>query len=287
MAPGVSPTALAGCASATDAAAPTRPDASAALIAADLDPTPKKATKDRGRVFYKGCLKRREPHRCVFLKGRGRPTVVLFGDSEAMQFWPPLLRIARDRGWRLVTRLRAGCGPTDIHFAFKCDRWREKTMRLIASRDRPQLVVVTGGVAYKVIRRGRRLSSRASAKYLRRGYTRTLRRLRRTTGARIAVVKDTPRSQRNIPTCVRRHPRKFSRCDFSPRQKTNRDFDRRAARRVKGAKLIDPTPIVCPNRCPAVFGDTLAYRDDVHFTATFAKTLEPWLRERLPAPARR
>jgi hypothetical protein len=221
--------------------------------------------------------------RCVYAKRRSRTTVVLFGDSEAMQFFPPLLRIARSRGWRLVTRLRAGCAPPDIQFSFRCDGWRDETLRLIERRDRPDLVVVTGGVAYTAIRGGRRLSSKASEPWLLRGYVRTLRRLRRSR-APVAVIEDTPRSPHDIPDCVREHPRRPNRCSFSRRQPTNRAFDERAARRVSGARLLDPTPVVCPRRCPAAVDDVLVYRDHVHFTATFAATLTPWLRERLPRP---
>jgi hypothetical protein len=263
--------------------------ARAAVTAGDLRPTPTQADGDRGRVFSDGCLvdqQRTATKRCVYGKRRSPVTAVLFGDSEAMQFFPPLVRIARSRGWRLVTRLRAGCTPADVKFSFRCDRWRDRTLGRIARRDRPNLVVVTGGVAYTVVRNGRRLSSRGSAPSLRRGYARTLRRLRRS-GARVAVIKDTPRSPRAIPECVLRHRRRPDRCSFSRSQPTNRAFDRRAAAGVSGARLLDPTPVVCPGAtCPAVTGDVLVYRDHVHFTATFAATLTRWLRERLPKPKR-
>jgi hypothetical protein len=257
------------------------------VTAADLRPAPADAGRDRGRVFHDGCLVDQTStatRRCVYGKRDSRTTVVLFGDSEAMQFFPPLLRIARSRGWRLVTRLRAGCTPALVKFAGRCDRWRDATLDLIARRDRPNLVVVTSGVVYRVVRNRRRLSTRASARWMRKGYTRTLRRLRRT-GARVAVMKDTPRSPVDIPDCVLRHPERLDRCAFSAGQPTNRVFDKRAAASVRGAKLINPTPVVCPGRsCHAVAGDVLVYRDDVHFTATFMASLTPWLRARLPEP---
>jgi hypothetical protein len=261
-----------------------------ASAAAELRPAPREATHDRGRVYHDGCLVEqttRATKRCVYGKRRSRVTVVLFGDSEAMQFFAPLLRISDERGWRLVTRLRAGCVPAAIKFSFRCDDWRKRTLRLIRRRDRPDLVVVTGGVVYRAIRDGRRLSSEASAPWLRRGWVRTLRRLR-ASGARVALINDTPRAPRDIPTCVLEHPQRPRKCDFARRQPTNRVFQRRAARRVRGVRLLDPTPVVCPGgNCPAVVGDVLVYRDSVHFTATFAATLTPWLKTELPAPASR
>jgi len=279
--------AMVGCSGATPQAA--IPAADDGVTAADLRPAPEAADRDRGKVFHDGCLVKQESRatkRCVYGKRRSGTRVVLFGDSEAMQFFPPMLRLARARGWKLLTRLRAGCTPADVHFGHRCNKWRDVTVRRIVNRDRPALVLVTAGVAYTVVRKGRRLSSRASARWLRRGYVRTLRRLRRS-GAPLAVIKDTPRSPREIPACVLEHAEDPARCDFPVRQPTNRSFDRRAARRVAGTKLIDPTPEVCPaGACRAVSGDVLVYRDDVHFTATFMATLTDWLGDQLPSPAR-
>ena len=50
-------------------------------------------------------------------------------------------------------------------------------------------------------------------------------------------------------------------------------------------KLIDPLPILCPRRrCPSVMGHVLVYRNTYHMTATFARTLSPWLGRELPEP---
>ena len=45
-------------------------------------------------------------------------------------------------------------------------------------------------------------------------------------------------------------------------------------------------PKVCLEKtCPAVIGDALVYRNGSHLTATYVRTLTPWLAERLPKPA--
>jgi len=52
-------------------------------------------------------------------------------------------------------------------------------------------------------------------------------------------------------------------------------------------RLIDPTPVACTeNKCPAVIGDVLVYRNGAHFTATYVRTLTPWLGKQLPEPQR-
>ena len=59
--------------------------------------------------------------------------------------------------------------------------------------------------------------------------------------------------------------------------------DNRAASSVAGVKLIDLTPLVCPDGvCRAVIGDALVFRDYDHLTPTFAATLAPMIERRLP-----
>ena len=61
----------------------------------------------------------------------------------------------------------------------------------------------------------------------------------------------------------------------------------RVAEEVEGVRLIDPTPIACPEKeCPAVIGDVLVYRNGAHLTATYVRTLTPWLDKQLPEPHR-
>ena len=57
----------------------------------------------------------------------------------------------------------------------------------------------------------------------------------------------------------------------------------RAATRVAGAYPIDPTPLLCrEDVCPAVIGDVVVYGQTTHLTATYAKTMTPWLDAQLP-----
>lgn len=249
-----------------------------------VEPKPSRAGGDRGEMFHDGCLVDQQVMEwplCVYGKRRSSRTVVLFGDSQAMQYFPALFRLAKNRGWRLVGRARAGCPPVRIHFAFRCDKWRRGTLRRIM-RDRPDLIVVATGTAYNPVKNGRRLGTKASQPVLRRGYVRTLRTLRRT-GAPVAVMKATPWAKRDVPTCVARSMDRLRKCAF-PRRR-NRIFDARAAKAVRGAKLINATNVLClPRICPAVIEGKLVYRDAQHLSATFARTLAPWLGSRLPRP---
>ena len=252
-----------------------------------LRPAPRAAKDDRGELFEDGCLvpqTETSSPPCVYGNPRSDKTVVLFGNSHAMHWFPALERVAERRDWRLVALTRAGCAIADVRFAGRCDIWRENTLRRIEERERPKLIVVatSTSMALGVVVDGDRLSREESVLHLRRGLERTLRRLQ-DTGARVVVMKSLPHAPHDVPDCVSRQPERLDRCAFVARERPAPDFDAESTERVDGAELVDPAPVVCPEGvCPAVMGNALVFRDDNHFTATFARTLTPWLDEALP-----
>lgn len=255
--------------------------------ASSVRPAPAKADGDRGKLYDDGCMIDQREMRwptCVYGKRKSKRRVTLFGDSQAMQWFPPLRQLARRHGWRLVGRTRAGCPPAAIHFSHRCDKWRKKSLRLIERRDRPDVVVVGTGVIYGVVKDGRRLGLKASRRIQRKRLARTLWRLRRT-GARVVVMKTLSWAPFDVVACVEENMRKLRKCAFQRKQPTNAVFEARAAKRVRGAKLVDARSRIClPKICPAVIDDMLVYRDPKHLSATFARSLAPWLDTRLPRP---
>jgi peptidoglycan/LPS O-acetylase OafA/YrhL len=252
-----------------------------------LRPAPRRAVEDRGEVYRAGCLVEQtatESPECVFGDSDSDRSVVLFGNSHALHYSPALLRLAKRRDWRLVALLRAGCPIGDVQFGFRCDRWRELALRRIEQVERPRLIVVGTTTEFRtgVVEDGERRSLDDSRPALEDGLARTLERLR-ATGARVVLLKDLPRSADDVPGCVSRDPSDLERCAFPDEREPADAFDARAAARVEGVRTIDPAPLLCPGRvCPAVIGNALVYRDTNHFTATFARTLAPWLGRRLP-----
>jgi peptidoglycan/LPS O-acetylase OafA/YrhL len=262
-----------------------------------LSPPPDKAYGDRGRLRADGCLVPLKGDRsppCVYGVPSSRTTVVLFGDSHAMQYFPALNPIAVRRGWRLVGLTKGGCTPALVRVyqaAFKreyseCDRWRERALERIAS-ERPSMIVVSGLDRYRVLDKGRAVEPEESGPLLEAGFERTLRRLK-STGAKVVVIRDNPHPGQDIPSCVSQNIHHLENCAID--RSKGLDYypsDERAARAVPGVHLISPVPVLCGKRvCPAVIGNVLVYRNTTHLTATFARTLSPWLEKKLPAPAR-
>jgi hypothetical protein len=256
-----------------------------------IRPTPADAADDRGDLFDDGCLvtgKDRTSPACVYGDPDGGTTVVVLGDSHALQYFPALQRIAERRGWRLVGLTRASCPIGRVDYQPTCNRWREHALRRI-ERERPDLVLTSSATdsRFRVKVGGTRLSRRASQPLLEAGYAATFRRLS-ATGARVAVLRDQARAPFDVADCVSRHPRDLRRCAFRPRRTSAHAFDARGAERARrDVKVIDAVDVLCPRSdgrrlCPPVIGDVLVLRDTYHLSATFAATLDGWLAPRLP-----
>src|SRR6201999_948170 len=77
------------------AALPEQPTPQETAVA--LRPNPLKARADRGRSYYEGCMVGIEgtnSNRCFYGKPHGEKTIVLFGDSHAMQYFPAVEELA-------------------------------------------------------------------------------------------------------------------------------------------------------------------------------------------------
>ncbi|MGE0067651.1 MAG: acyltransferase family protein [Solirubrobacterales bacterium] len=257
--------------------------------AAAVRPNPLRARADRSRAFYDGCLVGIEglnSNRCLYGDPAGDRTLILFGDSHAMQYFPPLEALAEERGWRLILLTKAECMPGEVKIRSmvadreysQCDVWRESALKRIEEGDGSVTVVISGDTAYTAYGEdGEELSGDENAEALQQGYEKTLRRIQ-AAGPDTVVIRDTPASSSDIPSCVSENLQHLQACAFKEPREWNREFDRRAAAATPGAHLIDLTAKICPGElCRAVIGNALVYRDKSHLTATFARTLTPWI----------
>ena len=259
-----------------------------------LRPVPTEADDDKGQAQDDGCLvapKDTEADSdCVYGDPHGDTTVVLFGDSHALQYFNPMNRIAKQHGWRLLALGKSGCTPAQVSTYngllkrqyTECDEWRAATLKRI-EREHPALIVTGGLATTKTMRDGTRLTGDARATALRDGYVQTLRELTGT-GAKVSVLRDNPRPPSDIPSCVSKSMDDLSHCAFATKTGFSYEpVDKEAAARVKGVRLIDPSSMICRDGvCPAVIGNVLVYRKDAHLTGTYTTTLTPWLARQLP-----
>jgi peptidoglycan/LPS O-acetylase OafA/YrhL len=259
--------------------------------AAAVRPNPLRARADRSRAFYDGCLVGIEgtnSNRCLYGDPNGKHTLILFGDSHAMQYFPPLEALAEERDWRLIALTKAECTPGEVQIRSmvadreysQCDTWRESALKRIEeSGDNGSVtVVMSGDTAYTAYTEdGEELTGNANADALQAGYEKTLKRIQ-AAGPDTVVIRDTPASSQDVPSCVSEDLQHLQSCAFKQPREWDRDFDQRAAYATAGTHLIDLTAEICPSElCRAVIGNALVYRDKSHLTATFARTLTPWI----------
>jgi hypothetical protein len=260
-------------------------------------PTPREAEaeENRPRMHADGChLEQAETKipECVYGNPSSETTVVLFGDSKAMQWFPALEELAKERDWRLVGVTKAACPPAEVEVYNatlrreyrECAEWREQMLERIA-REKPSLIVTSSLPTYAPREDGKRLRGQARKQALVEGYVSTLETLR-ATGAPVALIKDVPHPNKDVPACVSRELDNLQKC-ATPKSKAlgYPNTNTRAAHEVEGVHLVDPTPVVCLEKtCPAVIGDVLVYRNGAHLTATYVRTLIPWFARQLPEP---
>jgi peptidoglycan/LPS O-acetylase OafA/YrhL len=254
-----------------------------------LRPNPLRARADRSRGYYSGCLVGIEgtnSNKCLFGDPEGDRTLILFGDSHAMQYFPALEELAENHHWRLIELTKAECPPEELEVRSmvedreysQCDEWREKSLERIERGDENVTVVMSGDTVYVPYGpNGEELAGDEAAEAMEAGYLRTLRRLNQA-GLRTVVIRDTPASSEDVPSCVSEDIQHLDRCAFPRPHEWDREYDVRAANAFPATHLVDLTDEICPAEiCRAVIGNALVYRDKSHLTATFARTLEPML----------
>jgi peptidoglycan/LPS O-acetylase OafA/YrhL len=220
---------------------------------------------------------------CRYLPDTGHGDVVLTGDSHAVQWYPAVDRIARQRHLGLRVWARASCPFADVTKvgtggpSTACDTWRaDITRRLVAAH--PDLVVVSSyaSVVPSLYDRstGRLVGGAASRRLYQDGMQRQLARLR-AAGIRVLLIRDNPTFDVSGPKCVLGHDRHVSACSVTRRHGLRSAADLRAAQAVPGTHWIDLTGAFCDaHRCHQVVGSTLAYRDSNHLTIEMVDRLQ-------------
>ena len=147
------------------------------------------------------------------------------------------------------------------------------TAAIIAAK--PDAVVITNRISAPALGQTRETSYDAYAQ----GWTDVLKRFS-DAGLKVMVVRDTPASGKAIPDCVAQHERRRRGCDGTRTHGCRENPPSRASRTSDDPDihLIDLTDHICEKEvCHAVTGGVITYFDSSHLTATYARTLAPYL----------
>jgi len=219
---------------------------------------------------------------CTF--GKGERTLAVVGDSHVRMLATPLESIARSNGWQMVTYFHNSCPfssePRTIPNGPACVEANRATLERLL--DDPPEVVVTSFYSGSKFRDPGTGSTPGVD-----GFEDVWERLERA-GSRVVVVEDAPRPRKNVVECVASHTTDPARCGLSRARATkDNGLLAQAVAEANGIELLDLTDRYCgQDRCPAVIGNVMVYRDTNHITDTYARSLEPFLERALDLGAR-
>jgi peptidoglycan/LPS O-acetylase OafA/YrhL len=242
-------------------------------------------------VYGDGCqltLNQTESPRCVYGDYAADRTLVLFGDSHASQWFPPLQTLAVEKHWKLLVRTKVACTPVAVmpyaereHRDYQeCVLWRDGEIDKII-RLHPQAVVLSTYSDYYI--QHLHLSMSAWKEALRETIARF-----DEAGVTVVVLHDPPTPTSDATDCVYRWAREgkdIGSCQF--RRATQESAAIAAAEEQvvgasKHARLLDISNAVCAQQeCSAVKNGTIVYQDRHHLSVSFAQTLAPLLGEKL------
>ncbi len=200
--------------------------------------------------------------------------IALVGDSKVGQWLPAFDEIGQEQSFVVRTYTKSACTWTDATLRLQnepyddCQAWGQQVKAELLGGDQPSVVVVSGG-SDKAIDAAGGVSTSALVEGYEQYWTQVI-----AAGIPVVALADNPHPGFPVYECVEDHPDDFSQCDFEAAEGTGTPALREAVGLVKGASMIDLTDRIClEERCPAVIGGVLVYRQGSHITATYARTL--------------
>jgi hypothetical protein len=204
------------------------------------------------------------------------------GDSHNNALMAAYAWIAKTANWRIDVAGKGGCYLTTAPIRQyleplreECASWLRQLSFHLASRGRYDALIVTHWEAFPILLEDDQTQFEAEVEGLVEAWREVTER-----GVPVLAIKDVPRFPSDSLDCLREHENEaWRRCSI-PRALGVRAADSQveAARRVPGAHLIDLDDLYCSRRsCFPVIGGVVVYQDGHHLTATFARTLAPFL----------
>ncbi len=222
---------------------------------------------------------------CQFGDPNGKVDVALVGNSHAGQWLPALQAVARKRHWRITTHLASQCAAASTLQQFDtramseaCLSWVRRTTAAVA-RDRPDLVLYTNRISVGALD----TSYDDSIPLYADGMTKVLSAWDKA-GLKVLALHDTPAPGDSIPDCVAAHTDDYTACDGTRDDWIAPEPAEEAVQRVDSPQVqfADLNDHVCRGeKCAAVNGGVITYFDTSHLTATYARTLAPYLGSKL------
>lgn len=276
----------------TTKSANSRPDTLASAVPANLEPELINAKNDRPLSYIDRCHTQQNLSSstlpCIYGDTTSNTTIVLFGDSHALSWFPAMNILAKKNGWKLLSLTMSACSPADIpawdplnnSVMKNCAIWRADSLKRITLL-KPLIVVVTGTRGFATVDpQGRLLKGAARTAAWRSGMKRTVDQLK-LASKNVLYIGDGPQSSLDPLVCLSAHPKNALECATPVAKAIQNDWisQETAMATEEEISFIDPGLWICPTSpCPVILGNLLIYMDGGHLTATFSAALASKLR---------
>lgn len=264
-----------------------------AAVPANLEPSLINASTDRALSYLDRCHTQMDlpPSTlpCLYGDTTSKTTIVLFGDSHALSWFPAVDALAKKDGWKLLSLTMSACSPADIpgwnpannSVMKNCTLWRADSLKRIAAAH-PLIVLVAGTRGFETIdSNGKVLKGNARISAWRAGMKKTVDKLK-SFSKNVIYIADTPSSQFDPAICLSAHPNSSLACSTPVDKALSKDWLAQEISMTIEEKIqfIDAGIWICPTSpCPVILGNILIYSDGGHLTATFSAALATHMRK--------
>lgn len=227
--------------------------------------------RDRAEAYDNGChlgFGGVEPVACRYGDPHGEFKVFLVGDSHAANWIPALEEVANREGWAARSYTKSACALMPVMLGLngkpyvECLEWGRR-VREIISEEKPNLVIFAQRHSYETYR-----PEGGEAPSLRGGIVDLWREIEQQ-GVQVTAIGDTPQWKSDPGDCLARDPD----CVVPLRSIRVEDPLLDAHRQERRVGFVDMTDVVCPeDRCSAVVGNVVVWRDRHHLTATYSRS---------------
>lgn len=213
--------------------------------------------------------------------------LLVLGDSHANTLIGAFDLIANENGWRIDVGGRGRCHLTaatlkadDDNRRQSCDLWRAEAIELIATEsDLDAIIVTRSSDRSAAVPAGVETAEMAQIDGLVEAWG-----SRASPRTPIIAILDNPNVGSSVYACLEMEgTENASKCGVARSAALKHDVQRDAVAIDPNAYAINLSDFYCsPERCEAVIGGAVVYRPDGnHLTATFARTLAPYIGDRI------
>ena len=202
--------------------------------------------------------------------------VLLMGDSLAGAIGPSFLQIQKTYNWDLRVVFRSSCQIAETNISYKTKEELEKCE--IARMDRikvitdfkPEILVLMEDPLNPVVPNNGETASQTWQK----GLARALVKLEKFQNMKIVMISRPVGVSKSLQDCLKRNDQLGKDCfGIFSKDLGIRLVQKKEVEKI-GGKFLDLTPFLCMNGiCPPFIRNALVYRDQVHFTNSFAEML--------------